>query len=86
MCIRDRVSDIPGNREWIADTGAGWLFPDGDTDALAQALVDAVDARHSLPEVGKHARALAEERADWSRNVEKLIEAYDLAIKFGGKR
>jgi glycosyltransferase involved in cell wall biosynthesis len=80
------LSDIPGNREWIAGSNAGWLFPDGDVDALAQALVETVDARQSLSEVGKNARALAESRADWSKNAEKLIQAYHLAINMGGKR
>jgi glycosyltransferase involved in cell wall biosynthesis len=80
------VSDIPGNREWIAGNADGWLFPDGDVDALAQALVDAVDARQSLDEIGENARALAEGRADWSKNAEKLIQAYDLAIHLGGRR
>jgi len=80
------VSDIPGNREWIASTGAGWLFPDGDVDALTQALVDAVDARQSLAEIGRNARTLAEKRADWTKNADKLIHAYNLAIKIGGKR
>ena len=85
------VSDIPGNREWIADSEAagskpGWLFPDGDVDALAKGLVQAVEERKSIAENGAAARQLAEERADWTKNVEKLMEAYQLAVEFGGKR
>ena len=74
------VSDIPGNREWIAGSGAGWLFPDGDADALAQGILDAHRQREQLAEMGKQARQLAESRADWDKNFEKLVLAYDVAI------
>lgn len=75
------VSDIPGNREWVTPGKEGWLFLDGDADALAQAIVHAYDHRDILPEMGKTARRLAEQRADWSSNFQKLLEAYDLAIQ-----
>lgn len=76
------VSDIPGNREWVQESGDdanGWLFPDGDADALAEAILRAVDERHRLPEMGRAARRLAEQRADWSKNFPRLFEAYDIA-------
>jgi glycosyltransferase involved in cell wall biosynthesis len=75
------VSDIPGNREWIEPGVAGWLFKDGDPDALAQGILQAVEQRKSLKTIGQNARKLAEERADWSKNFEKLLEAYEKAIK-----
>jgi glycosyltransferase involved in cell wall biosynthesis len=75
------VSDIPGNCEWIKPGEAGWLFKDGDPDALAQGILQAVDERKNLRTIGQNARKLAEERADWSKNFEKLLEGYDLAIK-----
>ncbi len=28
------VPDIPGNREWITPGENGWLFPDGDAEAI----------------------------------------------------
>ena len=75
------VSDIPGNREWVSPAGgAGWLFADGDADALAQAILHAVAQRRQLPEMGRRARALAEERADWKINFPLLFKAYDIAL------
>jgi glycosyltransferase involved in cell wall biosynthesis len=74
------VSDIPGNREWIESGLQGWLFPDGDVEALARAMLSAVDKRQRLPEMGRAARQLAEERADWSVNFKQLLRAYDLAL------
>jgi glycosyltransferase involved in cell wall biosynthesis len=89
------VSDIPGNREWVfpytppsphpfPQMGeVGWLFPDGDADALAQAILHAVEQRHYLLEMGRRARALAEERADWKKNFPCLFRAYDIALSKG---
>ncbi len=36
------VSDIPGNREWVIPGENGWLFKDGDSSALASAILEAV--------------------------------------------
>jgi glycosyltransferase involved in cell wall biosynthesis len=60
--------------------GVGWLFTDGDADALAQAILHAVEQRRRLPEMGCRARALAEQRADWSKNFPYLFKAYDIAL------
>lgn len=73
------VSDIPGNREWVIEGENGWLFPDGDAEALARAILKAVDERSCLPEMGAQARKLAEQRADWDRNFQELLRAYTMA-------
>jgi glycosyltransferase involved in cell wall biosynthesis len=77
------VSDIPGNREWVQESGSqanGWLFPDGDAGALAHGILRAVEERQRLPEMGRAARRLAEQRADWRVNFPRLFEAYDIAM------
>jgi glycosyltransferase involved in cell wall biosynthesis len=71
------VSDIPGNREWITDGEAGWTFPDGDVDALEQAILKVADT--NMDEMRLRARALAEECGDWEKNFPKIYEAYRLA-------
>jgi glycosyltransferase involved in cell wall biosynthesis len=76
------VSDIPGNREWVQPGEHGWWFEDGDVDALVQALSCALDERRRLPAMGQAARRLAERRADWQRNFPRLLEAYQLALRF----
>lgn len=80
------VSDIPGNREWVqpaapADEQVGWLFPDGDDRALSAAIHTALENRARLPEMGRAARQLAEQRADWRQNFQELLRAYDLALR-----
>ncbi len=74
------VSDIPGNREWITSGVTGWLFPDGDEQALAEAILEAASDRQRLQEMARAARRLAEERADWEQNFPKLFQAYALAL------
>ncbi len=73
------LSDIPGNREWIEPGAQGWFFPNGDEQALAEGMLRAVDERSRLPEVGRQARRLAEERADWEKNFRGLLQAYEIA-------
>jgi glycosyltransferase involved in cell wall biosynthesis len=75
------VSDIPGNREWIEEGINGWLFPDGDADALSHAILNALDQRQQLPEMGRRARQITEERADWHKNFPKLSCAFEIAQK-----
>jgi glycosyltransferase involved in cell wall biosynthesis len=74
------VSDIPGNQEWITPGENGWLFPDGNAEDLANSILNALDQRSSLPEMGRKARQLAEERADWEKNFLQLQKAYDIAL------
>jgi glycosyltransferase involved in cell wall biosynthesis len=74
------VSDIPANREWVTDGENGWLFPDGDAEALAARILQAIDRKYELYEMGLSARQLAESRADWNKNFPLLLFAYQSAI------
>ena len=74
------VSDIPGNQEWVKPGQNGWLFPDGDSEALASKIIYACEQHHSLIEMGRNARKLAETRADWEMNFPELEKAYTLAF------
>lgn len=80
------VSDIPGNREWIGPReNAGWLFSDGDFSALGAGMLRAAADEADLNERRRDARALAERRADWSKNFQQLLHAYDLARELDGR-
>ena len=74
------VSDIPGNREWVTLDENGWFFPDGQVDALKQAILNAVGNREKLPKMSRAARAVTEKRADWDKNFPQLLKAYDIAL------
>lgn len=75
------VSDIPGNCEWVTPGENGWLFPAGNVDALTKGILRAVAARDRLPEMGRAARRLAEQRADWNKNFQELLRAYEIAVR-----
>jgi glycosyltransferase involved in cell wall biosynthesis len=75
------VSDIPGNREWIADGVNGWLFRDGNVNDLAEKILFAIKNRKSFKKIGDAARKTAEEKADWLRNFGKLLEVYNVIAR-----
>jgi len=71
------VSDIPSNKEWVLEEMNGWLFHDGDANMLAEKILHAMKKRDTLDEIGAASRLVGERRADWSKNFEKLLEAYE---------
>jgi L-malate glycosyltransferase len=75
------VSDIPGNREWISNGSQGWLFSDGRQHDIEEGISKAYERRGQLQGMGQSARRLAEERADWSQNFQKLLGAYEMASR-----
>ena len=75
------VSDIPANKEWVTEGENGWLFPDGDADALAEVILRVAENRDTLDRIGTQARMVAEARADWPKNFQRLLEAYELTAK-----
>jgi glycosyltransferase involved in cell wall biosynthesis len=79
------VSDIPANKEWVEEEVNGWLFPDGDVDALAAKILAAIAQGEKLPEIGAAARRSAEKRADWKKNFGQALVAYEQTVKLGRK-
>ena len=75
------ISDIPANKEWVVEGENGWLFADGDVDALAAKILHVAEKHDTLEKIGKNARAVAEERADWQKNFQKLLEAYEITAR-----
>jgi glycosyltransferase involved in cell wall biosynthesis len=75
------LSDIPANCEWVMPGEQGWFFPVGNDQAIARGIRSAVDQRMWLSKMGRASRKIAEERADWRHNFQRLLDAYDLAIK-----
>jgi L-malate glycosyltransferase len=71
------VTDIPSNREWVAEGQNGWLAPAGSAEEFADRLLRAA---HLKPEDRKlfseRSQRIVEERADWDRNFPKLLEMY----------
>src|SRR5258706_7432412 len=76
------VSDIPGNKEWVEDGDNGWLFRDGDVDDVVEKILSAIKSRRSCKGIGASARKTAEQKADWSKNFGKLLEAYQATVEY----
>jgi glycosyltransferase involved in cell wall biosynthesis len=74
------VTDIPSNREWVTPGQEGWLFADNDAAALAAFIVQAVKQPAVLEEMRLAVRSRAEERADWEKNFQVLLSAYERAV------
>jgi glycosyltransferase involved in cell wall biosynthesis len=81
-CLPVLVSDIPGNREWVEAGVNGWLFPDGDAVALAEAILRLVSAKEQLKAAGAQGRKIAVQRADWQKNQRNLPQAYEMAMRY----
>ncbi len=76
------VSDIPANREWVRDDTNGWCFPDGNAEALAEKILWIAGRVEELGPIGRQARKVAEERADWKQNFPVLLDSYERAVRF----
>ena len=75
------VSDIPANKEWVSEGVNVWLFPDGNAEALAEKILAAIAQKRKFARIGRAARKLAEEKADWKKNFGILLKAYERAVE-----
>jgi len=73
------AADLEAFRAVLADGRAGILFPNGDSDALADALVDALDDRAALAEVAR-AGERASAQYDWSVVTERILAVYQTVV------
>jgi glycosyltransferase involved in cell wall biosynthesis len=74
------VTDIEGNREWVADGDGARLFAPGDTAAFVRALEGALaDAAWAVSARERNARVVAE-RGDWARNFARIEGAFEALV------
>jgi L-malate glycosyltransferase len=72
------VTDLPSNREWVAEGRNGWLATARSASEFADRLLRA--ARLSPEQRGlfsERNQRIVEERADWDRNFTRLLEMYE---------
>lgn len=75
------VTDIPGNREWIVDGLNGYLFPPGDSGALADKIVMALENPELVERARTLNRKLIMERADWEKNMDGVVETMKALVR-----
>jgi glycosyltransferase involved in cell wall biosynthesis len=72
------VTDSEGNREWVQDEKNGWLAPAGDAAGFSTGLLRAASLNERRrTEIHGFNLSIARDRADWDRNIDKLLKAYD---------
>lgn len=79
------VTDIEGNRHWV-DERTGWMFPPGDTDALASLMVHLTAGATDLTERRRRARERVAAEADWEATVARFPSFAESAIAAAHRR
>lgn len=70
------VTDLPANREWIADGINGYLTKKGDVQSLCSALENYYNDRTLIKKHGEINYDIIHEKADWDKNYMKLKDIY----------
>jgi phosphatidylinositol alpha-mannosyltransferase len=70
------ASDIPGYRA-VLEGEAGILFPAGDHEALAEAVIELLGDEDARRRRGVAARALVQDRYAWESIAQRLLEIYE---------
>ncbi|HKV27019.1 MAG TPA: glycosyltransferase [Candidatus Acidoferrales bacterium] len=71
------VTNGYGNREWVAHRETGWLYPAGNTDALAATVLEALRENDLRAAIREANIAIVPSRTNWELNFEKLLAVYD---------
>ncbi len=77
MGIPAVVTDVRGCREAVEDEVNGLLFPAGDSEALARAIVDLLHDEVRRAEMGTAGRRLAEDRFDEQKVFDRVLREYE---------
>jgi glycosyltransferase involved in cell wall biosynthesis len=80
-CARPAIAvDAHGPAEIVDDGETGWLIPGDDRDALAAALLEAVNEPEERTRRGANARQVALERYAWPALAERVAAVYEAAL------
>jgi glycosyltransferase involved in cell wall biosynthesis len=71
------VTDIPSNREWVAEPENGWLARSGSAEAVAEKMLQAAKLTpQERKKILESNRRIVAERADWDKNFPRLLAMY----------
>jgi len=74
------VSDIAGNREWVADGDGARLFAPGDATACARAIERALDDPAWAERARSRNTAVIERRGDWHVNLAQIEACFEALV------
>ena len=70
------VTDIEGNREWVAEGDGARMFVAGDADGIARSLESALADEAWAARARARNAAVIAERGDWHRNFARIEAAF----------
>lgn len=74
------ASDVGGHKELISDNETGFLFSAGNSQELAQRLVELLADKNKLNSVVHAGRAYVEDVRNWQNSVRNYLPIYDALI------
>jgi len=81
MGVPALVTDIRGCREAVVHGENGLLFPVGDSDALARALIELLRDEERRAEMGATGRRMAEDRFDEQKVFDRVVDEYERLLQ-----
>ncbi len=75
------VTDIPANREWIVSGQNGFLFPVGDSRALAASVLEAMGNESLLEGASRQNIATVRQRGDLNTNLERVEQICERLVE-----
>jgi glycosyltransferase involved in cell wall biosynthesis len=70
------VTDIPANKEWVVDGHNGFLVQPRTPGEVSKQVLTLLKSRSLRKEMGQTNLALARNKADWNKNIDKLEGIY----------
>jgi glycosyltransferase involved in cell wall biosynthesis len=70
------VSSVKPLKRIVEETGAGLVYPSGDADALAQAVITIYKNKDLAEKLGKAGKKAVDQKYNWENESKKLIELY----------
>ncbi len=81
------VTDIPSNREWVAEPENGWLAPAESAEGVADRMLQVANLTpQERKKVSERNQRVVAERADWDKNFPRLLEMYERLVGHSARK
>ena len=70
------VTEIPSNKEWVIDGYNGFLVPPKKPGEVSKRVLTLLKNSNTREDMGQKNLAIAKDKADWNKNVDKLEGIY----------
>jgi len=81
MALPYAASDLQGIAEQVRESRAGLLFQNGDSGALAKAVLTLLNDEKMRQSMGQNGRAFAEKYCDWRKNAGDIVAICEEAAR-----